>query len=104
LIIGLSQLGGAEAGVVVGWVVVAGEIELGLVSADADGGVVVGASGFLGSGECAEPDAHTLAWVPYFRSPLAPRPLPDSSVDVLPCSFLLHLLTWFLVHCNKKYN
>jgi len=81
-------------------VVVAGEVELGLVSADAQGGVVVGASGFLGSGECAEPQAQTLAWVPYFCSPLAPRPLPDSSVGVLPYSrnhsFLLHLLTCVL--------
>jgi len=92
--------------------VVAGEIELGLVSADAHGGVVVGACGIFGSGEGAEPHAHTLAWVPYFRSPLAPRPSPDSSVGGLPYSrltllcngsFVLHLLTWVL-HCIKVNN
>ena len=86
-----------------GWRSGGREVELGLVAADALGGVVVGSGGFLGGGEGAEPDADALMWVPYFRGPLAPRPLPDSSVHVLPSSpttllfcthtFLLLLLT-----------
>ncbi|WVZ11233.1 hypothetical protein V8G54_015763 [Vigna mungo] len=89
-----------------------GEVELGLVSADAYGGGVVGACGFFRGGEGAEPHANALAWVPYFRSPLAPRPSPDSSVGILAyprttlvCndSVVLHLLTW-LLHCSIKVN
>lgn len=106
---------GAEAAFLGGRRSGGGEVEFGLVAADAFGGGVVGSGGFLGGGEGAEPDADTLVWVPYFCSPFSPWPLPDSSVHVLastlallPCccccsthTFLL-LLTWF--HCHVQTN
>lgn len=60
------------------------EVELGLVASDSLGGFVVGSGGFLGGVVGAEPHSHTLVRVPNLRRPFSPRPLPDSSVHVLP--------------------
>ncbi|CAL9055404.1 unnamed protein product [Musa banksii] len=58
---------------------VLGEVELGSVSSEPKGGLVVGPGGRLGGVEGTEPDAGRLVRVSYLRGPFAPRALPHSS-------------------------
>lgn len=68
-----------------------GKVELGLVATDTLGCFVVSSGGFFGCVVGAEPNSDAFVWVSNLRRPLSPRPLPYSSVHVLPNSRSLRL-------------
>jgi hypothetical protein len=75
----------AEAlGAVVAAVHDAGEVEARVLSAEPEGGAVVGVRGGLRGVVGAEPDAHPVLRQPDFGHPLAPLPLPHAAVQLLP--------------------
>lgn len=68
----------------VGEGIVVGEVDLCLLAADPAGLAVVCAGGLLSSGEGAQPYPNAFHRVADLRCPLPPRPMPYSSVQVLP--------------------
>lgn len=75
------------------------EVEFCSVSTETERGFVVGSGGCLGRVEGAQPHPGGFVWVPDFRRPFAPWPLPDSPVSSLSFSsgFIVCGGCWWLV-------